>query len=69
MNVAQVQHFLNIRLEEAALGELARTAVTAGPDYGRTGLLSNLEMNLEFVSANPTGPSSNTPSRWGPRTW
>src|SRR4051812_24667900 len=56
--------FLNIRLDEAAAGELARTIVTAGADYGRTDTLDKEKVNLEFVSANPTGPIHLGHSRW-----
>ena len=48
--------FLNITLVAAAQGELARLIVTAGADYGRTDTLAKERINLEFVSANPTGP-------------
>jgi arginyl-tRNA synthetase len=56
--------FLNIRLEESAVGELAGTIVGAGPDYGRTDVLTKQRINLEFVSANPTGPIHLGHSRW-----
>ncbi|GAA1026779.1 arginine--tRNA ligase [Virgisporangium ochraceum] len=48
--------FLNIRLSAGAAGELARVVVTQGRDYGRGDALSGQNINLEFVSANPTGP-------------
>ncbi|WP_026212314.1 arginine--tRNA ligase [Longispora albida] len=56
--------FINIRLDAAAAGELARTIVTAGPCYGETGKLAGLKINLEFVSANPTGPVHIGGVRW-----
>jgi arginyl-tRNA synthetase len=56
--------FLNIRLDEAAAGELARTIVHGGSDYGRTDTLAKERVNLEFVSANPTGPIHLGHSRW-----
>ncbi len=56
--------FLNIRLAEAALGELARTVVTAGADFGHTDLGNKRKVNLEFVSANPTGPIHLGGARW-----
>jgi arginyl-tRNA synthetase len=56
--------FLNIRLDEAAAGELARTIVEAGADYGTTDALNKERVNLEFVSANPTGPIHLGHSRW-----
>jgi arginyl-tRNA synthetase len=56
--------FLNISLQAAAAGELARTIVQAGPSYGRTDQLAGLRINLEFVSANPTGPIHIGGTRW-----
>ena len=56
--------FLNITLSEAAQGELARTVVTAGVDYGHTAVLAKERVNLEFVSANPTGPVHLGHTRW-----
>ncbi|HEX6937731.1 MAG TPA: arginine--tRNA ligase, partial [Actinomycetes bacterium] len=56
--------FLNITLDSAAQGELARTIVTAGSDYGRTETLGKQRINLEFVSANPTGPVHIGGVRW-----
>ena len=56
--------FLNVRLDEAALGELARTVVSRGSDYGRSDTLAKLRINLEFVSANPTGPVHLGHTRW-----
>ena len=48
--------FINIRLDAAAAGALAKVIVDAGDDYGRGDLYQGVTMNLEFVSANPTGP-------------
>jgi arginyl-tRNA synthetase len=56
--------FLNLRLSQAAHGELARTIVMAGADYGRTDTLHKERVNLEFVSANPTGPVHIGGARW-----
>ncbi|QCR19715.1 arginine--tRNA ligase [Agrococcus sp. SGAir0287] len=56
--------FLNLRLDAAAAGELARTIVEAGGAYGRGDSLQGLAMNLEFVSANPTGPLHLGGTRW-----
>ena len=56
--------FLNITLDSAAQGELARTVVTAGADYGRSGVMAGQRVNLEFVSANPTGPVHLGAVRW-----
>ncbi|MPV38964.1 arginine--tRNA ligase [Georgenia subflava] len=56
--------FLNIRLEAGAAGELARTIVDAGRDYGRNEALAGHVINMEFVSANPTGPLHIGHTRW-----
>jgi arginyl-tRNA synthetase len=56
--------FLNVRLEAAAAGVLARDIVLAGPAYGHTDGLSGQRINLEFVSANPTGPVHIGGVRW-----
>ncbi|WP_225008459.1 arginine--tRNA ligase [Novosphingobium percolationis] len=48
--------FINLRLSPAAwLGELALIARAAG-DYGRSAMGGGTTVNVEYVSANPTGP-------------
>ncbi len=56
--------FLNLRLAAGAAGELARTVVAAGAGYGRSDALAGQNVNLEFVSANPTGPLHLGHTRW-----
>jgi arginyl-tRNA synthetase len=56
--------FLNVVLDAAAAGELARSVVEAGPRYGSSETLSGQTINLEFVSANPTGPLHLGSTRW-----
>ncbi|SOD93296.1 arginyl-tRNA synthetase [Blastococcus haudaquaticus] len=56
--------FLNITLAQGALGQIAVRAVTAGATYGRTDVLAGQKLNLEFVSANPTGPVTLGSTRW-----
>jgi len=56
--------FLNITLDAAAAGELARTIVEAGAGYGRGDALAGQVINLEFISANPTGPLHIGHTRW-----
>ncbi|MGZ4625527.1 MAG: arginine--tRNA ligase [Kineosporiaceae bacterium] len=56
--------FLNVVLDAAAAGELARTVVEAGPGYGRSEVGLGHRVNLEFVSANPTGPIHLGGTRW-----
>ena len=56
--------FLNITLDAASAGELARTIVEAGTAYGRGDALAGHTVNLEFISANPTGPLHIGHTRW-----
>jgi arginyl-tRNA synthetase len=56
--------FLNITLEAASAGELARAIVEAGPAYGRGSSEAGRVVNLEFISANPTGPLHIGHTRW-----
>ncbi|MER7008619.1 arginine--tRNA ligase [Dactylosporangium sp. NPDC000555] len=56
--------FLNIRLSAAAAGELAGLVVRAGRAYGHSETLAKEKINLEFVSANPTGPVHLGHTRW-----
>lgn len=56
--------FLNVTLDKAAAGELARTVVEAGEAYGRSDAGAGERVNLEFVSANPTGPIHIGGARW-----
>ncbi|WP_456846322.1 arginine--tRNA ligase [Cellulomonas sp. P5_C6] len=56
--------FLNIRLDAAAAGELARSVVEQAGAYGQNETLAGVSLNLEFVSANPTGPLHIGGVRW-----
>jgi arginyl-tRNA synthetase len=56
--------FLNVRLDAAAAGALARVVVQAGRRYGHSRALAGQKINLEFVSANPTGPIHIGHVRW-----
>ncbi|QHO90701.1 arginine--tRNA ligase [Actinomyces sp. 432] len=56
--------FLNIRLDAASAGELARTILNAGTAYGTNDSLAGQHINLEYVSANPTGPVHLGGARW-----
>lgn len=56
--------FINIRLDAAAAGSLAKSIVDAGSEYGRGDSLAGRVINLEFVSANPTGPLHIGHTRW-----
>jgi arginyl-tRNA synthetase len=56
--------FINITLSAAAAGELAKAIVEAGAAFGRGKDLAGVKLNLEFVSANPTGPIHMGGTRW-----
>jgi arginyl-tRNA synthetase len=56
--------FLNITLAAATLGAVAHDIVIAGSEYGRSTELAGQRLNLEFVSANPTGPVHLGHARW-----
>jgi arginyl-tRNA synthetase len=56
--------FLNISLDSESAGRLALTIVAAGPAYGRSESLRKQRINLEYVSANPTGPVHLGHTRW-----
>lgn len=56
--------FLNIRVEAGAQGALAPQIVAAGQAYGTSDLYAGQKVNLEFVSANPTGPIHIGGVRW-----
>jgi arginyl-tRNA synthetase len=48
--------FLNLRLKPAAWQGLVREVLVHGTGYGRSTLGAGRKINIEFVSANPTGP-------------
>ncbi|WP_216379176.1 arginine--tRNA ligase [Arcanobacterium phocae] len=56
--------FINITVNAAAAGELARTILEQGVQYGRSSALAGEVVNLEYVSANPTGPIHIGGARW-----
>jgi arginyl-tRNA synthetase len=56
--------FLNVTLASAAQGALSRQIVESGDAYGRSDTLGKQRINLEFVSANPTGPVHLGHTRW-----
>ena len=56
--------FINITLSAAAAGELAKAIVEVGDNYGKGTDLAGVKLNLEFVSANPTGPIHMGGTRW-----
>lgn len=56
--------FINITLDTAAAGALAGEIVAAGDTFGTGEALAGRNINLEFVSANPTGPIHLGGARW-----
>ncbi|WP_299518549.1 arginine--tRNA ligase [uncultured Serinicoccus sp.] len=56
--------FLNITLDAASAAALARDIVEAGAVYGHNDTMAGRTINLEFVSANPTGPLHIGHTRW-----
>ena len=56
--------FLNITLSSASLGALAGAIIERDTAYGRSDAMAGQRINLEFVSANPTGPVTLASARW-----
>ncbi|MDP3950635.1 arginine--tRNA ligase [Microbacterium sp.] len=56
--------FINFRLDAAAAGVLAKTIIDAGIAYGTNDSQAGVSVNVEFVSANPTGPLHIAHTRW-----
>ncbi len=56
--------FINIRLDAASQGELARDIIAKGKNFGRGTQLAGKKINVEFISANPTGPLHLGHTRW-----
>ena len=56
--------FLNITVAAGAQGKVAADIVAAGAAYGRTTTLAGQRINVEFISANPTGPLHLGHTRW-----
>jgi arginyl-tRNA synthetase len=56
--------FVNLFLAPTWLHDVVRTVVQEGERYGRSKVLAGRRINLEFVSANPTGPLHAGGGRW-----
>ena len=56
--------FINITLNRANQAELVTTILNATKDYGKGNALAGVRINLEFISANPTGPLHLGHTRW-----
>ncbi len=56
--------FVNLRIEASAQGVIVSNVLAAGAGYGNSTALDGTNINLEFVSANPTGPIHIGGTRW-----
>ncbi|MDR3116658.1 MAG: arginine--tRNA ligase [Bifidobacteriaceae bacterium] len=56
--------FLNIRLKKQARSSVVENILQQKEDFGKSQILQNENINLEFVSANPTGPLHIGGTRW-----
>ncbi|MDO3636353.1 arginine--tRNA ligase [Mycolicibacterium arseniciresistens] len=56
--------FVNLRIEASAQGVIIENALQGGRAYGHSAVLAGQKVNLEFVSANPTGPIHIGGTRW-----
>lgn len=56
--------FLNLTLAKASQGGVIATILNSGAEFGKSSTLSGVKVNLEFVSANPTGPLHLGHTRW-----
>ncbi|MHA0288403.1 arginine--tRNA ligase [Mycobacterium sp. C3-094] len=56
--------FVNLRIEAAAQNVLVGDVIAAAAGYGTSAQLAGTKVNLEFVSANPTGPIHIGGTRW-----
>ena len=56
--------FINITMATASQAAIIPKIISAGKEYGSSNLLVGKKINLEFVSANPTGPLHLGHTRW-----
>lgn len=67
-NLAKVEiagpGFINFTLNRASQAELVKTIINAGKSYGQSSTLAGVAINIEFISANPTGPLHLGHTRW-----
>ena len=56
--------FINLTLNRASQAQLVETIVEAKDSFGQGKSLSGIKINLEFISANPTGPLHLGHTRW-----
>ena len=58
--------FVNVRLADAWVSEQAEAIADAGAQYGRSTRLAGRRVQVEYISANPTGPMTVANARGGP---
>ena len=56
--------FINITLVKASQGAVVNAIYAQGDKFGEVKILSGVKINLEFISANPTGPLHLGHTRW-----
>lgn len=56
--------FLNFRIAAGATGAVVADVLMQGASYGRSKQLAGQKINVEFISANPTGPLHLGHTRW-----
>ena len=56
--------FINITVDRSAQAELVKVILDSGAHYGESTALAGVSVNLEFISANPTGPLHLGHTRW-----
>ena len=56
--------FINITVAKSSQGAAIAQALTQGAQYGHGKVLTGVSVNLEFISANPTGPLHLGHTRW-----
>jgi len=56
--------FVNLRIEASAQGAIVNNVLDAGETFGSSDGMAGRKINLEFVSANPTGPIHIGGTRW-----
>jgi arginyl-tRNA synthetase len=64
--VEELSGFVNVRLDERWMAAQVDEIVRAGADFGRSKALAGKRVQVEFVSANPTGPLTVANARGGP---
>jgi len=58
--------FINVRLDHGWLARQVEVIASAGDQFGRTDTLKGQKIQVEFISANPTGPMTIANARGGP---